>query len=43
MFGGPNHNLAACYIDYFETNLVVLLLSSFWERMELVKIEALAL
>lgn len=43
MFCGPSHILAACYTDYFETNLVVLLLSSFWERMEVVKIEALAL
>lgn len=43
MFCGPNHILAVCYIDYFETSLVVLLLSSFWERMEVLNIEALAL
>lgn len=42
MFCGPNHTLSALYTDYFETSLVVLLLSSFWERMEVVKIEALS-
>lgn len=42
MFCDLSYILASCYVDYFEVSLVILLLSSFWERMEVVKIEALA-